>query len=203
MGLREKKAARARAHMLEVAVATFLDQGYDETTMEQIAELAEVSTSTLYRYFPSKDLLVLDRLANQTNVAQFLADRPEDETPAAALGAAVVASAAYYDNPSLRIPQLRRVIDNAPVPRARLWDLVLQNRADLEVELARRMGKAADDIEVRVSAGIAVDILQTADDEWKRGHHRKYEELVRDLLSGLAAAQITVPAAPEEIAAAG
>ena len=58
-GLRERKKARTRADIREQALRLFLEQGYEATTVHQIAEAAEVSLSTLFRYYPTKAQLVL------------------------------------------------------------------------------------------------------------------------------------------------
>ena len=60
MGLREKKEEKTRKRIVDEALLLFKHNGYEPTTMEAIAEAAEVSRATLYRYFPSKDLVLLD-----------------------------------------------------------------------------------------------------------------------------------------------
>ncbi|GAA2300665.1 TetR family transcriptional regulator [Nonomuraea roseoviolacea subsp. roseoviolacea] len=61
-GLRERKKARTREAILREAFRLFREQGYHATTTQMIAEAAEVSPATLFRYFPTKEhLVVLDR----------------------------------------------------------------------------------------------------------------------------------------------
>src|SRR5215470_9181781 len=58
-GLRERKKAKTRAAIRQHAFQLFREQGYEATTVEQIAEAAEVSHSTFFRYFPTKEAVVL------------------------------------------------------------------------------------------------------------------------------------------------
>ncbi|GAB3930610.1 hypothetical protein GCM10029976_032870 [Kribbella albertanoniae] len=60
MGLREVKRARTRRVLADKAVELFTEYGFSRTTVEQIAEAAEVGPTTLYRYFPTKESLVLE-----------------------------------------------------------------------------------------------------------------------------------------------
>lgn len=170
MGLREKKAARTREQILEVAAELFLSQGYDETTMEQIAEAAEVAPSTLYRYFPSKDLLILGRLTESIQLGAALRRRPEGETLPQALRETLLAVLESIQDEQ-RFSALRHIVDTSPVPRARLWDIMLQSRADLEKELARRMDRPEDDVMVVMTGRTALTIFELVAEKWWAGDH--------------------------------
>lgn len=86
MGLRERNAARTREMIIDTALSLFLSRGYEATKMEDVAEAAGIGTSTLYRYFPTKDLLVIDPLAFRGKLAEGLRARPAEESIEVALG---------------------------------------------------------------------------------------------------------------------
>src|ERR1700690_2176389 len=83
-GLRERKKARTRAAIREHALRLFREQGYHATTVEQIAAAAEVSPSTFFRYFPTKEDVVL-----QDDLEPLLAEAIEHQPPELGVVAAV------------------------------------------------------------------------------------------------------------------
>src|SRR6202162_1207998 len=83
-GLRERKKARTRASLREHALRLFREQGYQATTVEQIAAAAEVSPSTFFRYFPTKEDLVLQDDMD-TRMVEALARQPRGLSPIAAV----------------------------------------------------------------------------------------------------------------------
>src|SRR5260370_17070469 len=76
-GLRECKKARLRAAIRQEAMRLFREQGWEQTTVEQIAEAAEVSPSTFFRYFPTKEDVVLLDEYDGLIVEDFRAQPPE------------------------------------------------------------------------------------------------------------------------------
>jgi AcrR family transcriptional regulator len=163
MGLRETKAQRTRDVLHRVTLELAERDGFDAVTIEQIAEAAEVGISTLYRYFPNKDAILLHPVAESVGVlADLFTARPIDEPTGRALGEAlheVIGTSWQEDESMLR---LRAQLDVAPGPRARLWDLWNQNRVLLEEAIAARIGADAQDLRVGLAAGVTMTVLQMA-----------------------------------------
>ena len=95
-GLRERKKARTRASIREHALRLFREQGYGATRVEQIAEAAEVSPATFYRYFPTKEDVVLQDDMDVLTL-EALGAQPAGLSPLAAVRGAV--GSALPDSP--------------------------------------------------------------------------------------------------------
>src|SRR3978361_2243982 len=97
IGLRERKKARPREALQDAAMGRFCRQGFDGTTVEEIAEACEVSPRTFFRYFPTKeDVLFADAAARRERLLEVIAERPVEEPAFVALRAAMRALAADY-----------------------------------------------------------------------------------------------------------
>ncbi|MBF8189705.1 TetR family transcriptional regulator [Nonomuraea sp. K274] len=82
VGLRERKKEKTRLAILDAALDLILEQGYESTTIEQIAGVVEISPRTFFRYFTSKDHLVLWFHEHTEEIMlETLASRPPDEPP--------------------------------------------------------------------------------------------------------------------------
>src|ERR1700679_3045734 len=68
-GLRERKKARTRVLIAETAMGLFAGRGFDQVTVAEVAEAAEVGVSTVFNYFPTKEDLFFDR---QQDVVEHL-----------------------------------------------------------------------------------------------------------------------------------
>jgi AcrR family transcriptional regulator len=148
--LRERKKARTRALIQAQALRLFAAQGYDETTAEQIAAAAEVSPSTLFRYFATKaDIVRFDMLDEM--VFDAYARQPADRTPIAALRGATRQMIERLPGQMLA-EQLQRVrlIVMVPELRALVLEDSPQVRALFVAAEARRTGRPPDPFAVDV-----------------------------------------------------
>ncbi|MFD3873355.1 TetR/AcrR family transcriptional regulator [Streptomyces sp. NPDC058623] len=97
-GLRESKKLRTRRQLAATALELFLERGFDAVSVADVAAAAEVSKPTLFRYFPSKEDLVLDRFADhQDEAARIVRERSADRSPVGAVHAHFLAALAERD----------------------------------------------------------------------------------------------------------
>jgi AcrR family transcriptional regulator len=159
--LRERKKARTRASLREHALRLFREQGYAATTVEQIAAAAEVSPSTFFRYFPTKEDVVLQD-AMDTRMADALLHQPPDLAPVAAMRAAVRQTWSTFTTEEWeQFRQASELTASFPEIRARAIYEFARTIDVLADALARRSGHQADDLAVRVLAGAVIGVIMS------------------------------------------
>ena len=167
-GLRERKKARTRATIRAEALRLFREQGYHATTVEQIAAAAEVSPSTFFRYFPTKEDVVL-----QDDMEPLLAEAIEHQPPELGVVAAVRASLrtviAHLDEEQWdRIRQQAELSMTTPEVRARAMDDFARTLGVMAEVVARRTGLSPDDLRVRTAAGAIFGAILSATAPWDK-----------------------------------
>jgi AcrR family transcriptional regulator len=161
-GLRERKKAKTRAAMQRHALRLFREQGYEATTVEQIAEAAEVSASTFFRYFPTKEDVVIYDPFDPILIAAFEAQPPE-LTPLQAMREALHITFAAMSGED-RAEQWERgiLILSSPDVRMRVLNDFLETAQLLAELVAKRMGRQRDDLAVRTFVGSVIGALMAA-----------------------------------------
>jgi AcrR family transcriptional regulator len=159
--LRERKKARTRASLREHALRLFREQGYAATTVEQIAAAAEVSPSTFFRYFPTKEDVVLQD-AMDARLSEALVRQPPGLAPVTAMRAAVretwsTFTAEEWD----QFQQASELTAGVPEIRARAIYEFTRTIDVLAEALAQRSGRPADDLAVRVLAGAVIGVIMS------------------------------------------
>jgi AcrR family transcriptional regulator len=165
-GLRERKKARTRFAIQEHALRLIREQGYEATTVEQIAEAAEISPSTFFRYFPSKDAVVLTDDYDPLITAAFRAQPPE-------LGPVRALRQAYRDT-LLDLPEEEAIaarertllVMAEPALRGAFFEDLLGSLALLSDVVAERVGRPPKDVYVRALAGAIIGVVISVFVEW-------------------------------------
>lgn len=165
MSLRERKKAKTRALIQREALRLFREQGYAATTVEQIAEASEVAPSTVFRYFATKeDLVLVDQFPP---FVEALAAVPYELDPVRAVRAAMAAIVAAQ-TPEGIAEGLEREMLMLTVPE--LWAASLENVKQvirtLEELLATRAGRESGDPEIRNITGAIIGVIMAVWFDW-------------------------------------
>jgi AcrR family transcriptional regulator len=108
-GLRERKKQKTRDTISKVALQLFAESGYEQTTIAEIADAAEVSPRTIFAYFPSKEDIVFCQLPEaQARLGQALRERPDGATALDVLRDFIAASLSSDPNTVLR----KRIVES-------------------------------------------------------------------------------------------
>jgi mycofactocin system transcriptional regulator len=164
-----------------VALDLFARDGFDETTLSDVAAALGISRRTLFRYFPSKNDMVwgdfdwvLDRLR------AYLAETSPDEPLMAALARAVVASNHYESD---QLPELRirmTLITTVPALQAHSMLRYAAWRAVIADFVAERLGRQADDLVAQTTAHAALGTSMAAFVRWVDNPDDDLEQNLRE-----------------------
>ena len=158
-GLRERKKAKTRAAIRDHAIRLFEEQGYASTTVEQIAEAAEVSPSTFFRYFPTKEDVILTDDYDPLIIDAIKA-QPPGVRPVRAMIDGMRQVFHNLDPEEWELERRRqRIFQTVPELRARMMSQTVTALDLLAAALADRDGKPADDFTYRVIAGAVVGVV--------------------------------------------
>ncbi|MFI6287062.1 TetR/AcrR family transcriptional regulator [Streptomyces sp. NPDC051018] len=192
MGLRERKKLKTRIAIRRATYRLIAERGYEATTVEQIAEAAEVSPSTVFRYFPTKEDIVLSDEYAPVLEARLRA-RPLDEDPLESLlhvfreslssfASGEAEEAGGVEEVAARVKLLLEV----PAVRARVTEAMAATAQVLVRALADRTGRDRDDIGLRVFTAAVMGALREVVVVWaERGRENDVWELVDEARSVL------------------
>jgi AcrR family transcriptional regulator len=136
-GLRARKKARTRDAIAEAAISLFLARGFDQVSVADVAAAAEVSKPTLFRYFATKEDLVLHRFADHNGeAARVVRDRQAGISPVTALHRHFLAGLDRYEpvtglNDQPAVVAFHRLVFDTPSLAGRLTQYMLEDEEAL------------------------------------------------------------------------
>jgi AcrR family transcriptional regulator len=173
MSLRQRKRARTRAALLSAALELFERQGYEDTTIDEIAAAADVSPRTFFRYFATKEEVALgDDLGDE--LIALIAARPAEEPLLESVRRVIgdgLALVTEEDRAAL-LARLR-IVYRTPSLRARRWEFQLEVGRITGAILAERRGLPPGDLGSRVTAAAAFTAIEVAMDHWQQQEGRE------------------------------
>ncbi len=167
-GLRESKKRRTRLAIERAALDLFEVQGFDGTTIDEIAAAADISPRTFFHYFPSKeDVLLADYATRLHKIVAALKTGPSGLAPWHALRGAFLTVAADYESEREQLLRRFRIIQSTPSVAAR--NLLLQ--ASWEDAVTDAVSEwlnvdSSTDIRPRLVAGAALSAMRASLGYW-------------------------------------
>jgi len=150
LGLRNRKKIQTRDTIRREAMRLIKANGYAATTIEQIADAAEIAPSTFFRYFPTKDSVLIANDLDQVTI-DALASLPADMEPLKAFRRSLEITLAAVTTREWRFERARlRLVLSVPELKAAQLDEYRRTVARLAEAEARRSGRDANELEVRV-----------------------------------------------------
>ena len=162
LGLRERKKLRTRSAILREALRLFLAHGFEETTIEDIAEAVEISPSTFFNYFPSKEAVVFEDDYDPIIVAAFNAQPDAPTRPIHALRMAMRQVFAQVPAEQARMVQQRtELFVKTPALRAALLNQFSDLADQIADVLAARAERPKSDFAVHNVAGAVLGVMMS------------------------------------------
>lgn len=194
-GRREQKREDTRKRLTRAAQRLFAEQGFDRTSVDEIAAAAGVSRRTFFHYFDSKEDVILSRGAEfERALLDAIRTAPPEEPILAVAEHAVCAALASFDAEEARlIEQLKR---DAPALGARDHGKYERLERAIAGALAERSGTAPDDLRTRLDAMLLTGVLRVGGTGWVAASQsgmpiaEYVRQVVRTLGSGLGGAGV-------------
>lgn len=167
-GLRERTRRAVRAELAAIALGLFAERGFDETTVDEIAQAAGLTKRSFFRYFPAKEDAVFGGVdVTGEQVVQDIRARPADEDPWQSLHQ-VLRHWQQQIHASEQALASLRLIESTPSLRARLHQKRAQWRQQVSDALRDRPGTNLDSFTADLLTNAATAVLDTVSQQWLR-----------------------------------
>jgi AcrR family transcriptional regulator len=163
--LRERKKQKTRESIQREAMRLIGLQGYDQTTIEQIAAAVEISPSTFFNYFPTKEDVVLYD-AYDPVLARLIMERPAGEPLSVSFRRVLEEMGGIFERDRDIILARGKLWFEVPALRGRIWEELEKAQTFMNALIAQRSGRAANDFETRVTVMVMVTAAMEAMREW-------------------------------------
>ncbi len=168
VSLRSKHSNETRQRIVEVALARFAEHGFDATTVEEIAAAADISPRTFFRYFPTKDAVLFDKIErHMVELCERIEQRPNDEPAADTLVAVLTEMVEQLHTSPEERALVRRLLDERPALRGyQRLAIAAHSEGSATAALARHGGVSPDDLGLRTMVAAVAACFDVALRDW-------------------------------------
>ena len=172
LGLRERKKLERRRSIETEAIALFEANGFDGTTVEDIAAAADIAPRTFFYYFPTKeDVVLADYVGRLERIVSEFTLRPDSETPWTALRESFLVVAGDYEEQRSELVRRFAIMATTPSVYARSLQLQSDWEAALAEALAQKWVSGPDDLAPRLMAAAALACMRSSLQHWIATRH--------------------------------
>lgn len=179
MSLRERKKQRTRDRLVVEALRLFARNGYEQTSVEEIAEAAEVSPRTFFRYFPTKaDVVFADLPARLTAVRAALDDASGGTIHDRVRDVIVESTSLLGDDPRLLAARTKLVLENPPL-QTRGLEFFATAEGLVSAAYARDLGVPPTELAPRLAAAVTIAAGRSAMLAWSADQSGDPDDAIR------------------------
>jgi len=160
MGRRARKHLQTRRAIADSALRLFLEHGYDEVSVKEIADVVDISVPTLFKYVPDgKEALMFDDgVERREGLLAAVRERPAGQSVMAALREFMSGRGPFVQDPNPEFRRILELITNTPALRRYSRTLWLRCERDLAAAIAAEIGRAPNDVAARAAAHYVLEI---------------------------------------------
>jgi AcrR family transcriptional regulator len=172
-GLRSRKKAKTRLAIEDAALILFAKHGYEATTIEQIAERAEISPATFFHYFRGKaDVVLSERGAHLPELCQAILDHPASDNDLNAVRHALLHTWAAHIDPE-RTARTARAVESSAVLQGMSYKIGQTWLDAISEAIARRHGLEKPSEVCVLFSHVVLGVVANAVDGWIAGSCRE------------------------------
>ena len=165
-GRRDRKRSQTRAALAAAALRLFAEKGYDNTTIEDITDVVDVSSRTFYQYFASKEDVLFTDVDHEPFLAAIRAQPSESSDLNAIRDAYISRMPNTHRSIDERTVLMKKALESTPTLQGRNFQLQSEFRIVIAGALAERHGLAEPDLAMTLTAAIAQAAMHLAYDRW-------------------------------------
>ncbi|MEU0506157.1 TetR/AcrR family transcriptional regulator [Nocardia sp. NPDC005998] len=161
-GRRERKNSQTRRSLAEAAERLFLEKGYDQVGVKEIADAVDISVPTMFRHVPDGKEAVMfdDGVERREALLAAVTERPAGQSLMVALRKFMLGRGPFIVDPSPEIRRRTELIMNTPALRDYSRVLWIRCEAPLAAAIAAELGHTPEDITARAVARYVLEIPQ-------------------------------------------
>jgi AcrR family transcriptional regulator len=162
LGRRERKNAQTRRALADAALRLFLDRGYDQVSVKEIADAVDISVPTVFKHVPDgKEALIFDDgTERRESLLAAVRNRPGGESVMSALREFMAGRGPFVPDPTPEFARTTELIMSTPALRDYSRKLWIRCEAPLAEAIAAEIGRAPDDVTARAAARYVLEIPQ-------------------------------------------